>query len=62
MGSGGITPSIINLGTRWSKWLASCTGRFIPRERAPGTHWMGGRSERRGEEKISLHLLEIEPR
>jgi len=41
---------------------ASCTGRFIPRERAPGTHWMGGRSERRGEEKISLHLLEIEPR
>jgi hypothetical protein len=23
------------------EWSASCPGRFIPRERAPGTHWIG---------------------
>jgi hypothetical protein len=25
----------------WSKWSVSCPGRFTPRERAPGTHWIG---------------------
>jgi hypothetical protein len=25
-----------------SEWSASRPGRFIPRERAPGTHWIGG--------------------
>jgi hypothetical protein len=25
-----------------SEWSVSRTGRFIPRERAPGTHWIGG--------------------
>jgi hypothetical protein len=25
-----------------SEWLASLSGRFTPRERAPGTHWIGG--------------------
>jgi hypothetical protein len=24
------------------EWLASCPGRFTPRERVPGTNWMGG--------------------
>jgi len=24
-------------------WSASCPGTFIPRERAPGTPWIGGR-------------------
>jgi hypothetical protein len=24
------------------EWSTSRTGRFIPRERAPGTHWIGG--------------------
>jgi hypothetical protein len=24
------------------EWSASRTGRFTPRERAPGTHWIGG--------------------
>jgi hypothetical protein len=24
------------------EWSASCPGRFIPREGAPGTHWIGG--------------------
>jgi hypothetical protein len=25
-----------------SDWSASCCGRFTPKERAPGTHWIGG--------------------
>jgi hypothetical protein len=25
------------------EWSASRPGRFIPRERAPGIHWIGGR-------------------
>jgi hypothetical protein len=25
------------------EWSASRPGRFTPRERAPGTHWIGGR-------------------
>jgi hypothetical protein len=41
-GSGGIAPRILDLGTRWSEWSASRPRRFIPRERAPGTHWIGG--------------------
>jgi hypothetical protein len=24
------------------EWSASCSGRFTPGERAPGTHWIGG--------------------
>jgi hypothetical protein len=24
------------------EWSASCTGRFTPEERVPGTHWIGG--------------------
>jgi hypothetical protein len=42
-GSGCIAPLILDLGTRW-RWVVIFTpGRFTPRERAPGTHWMGGR-------------------
>jgi hypothetical protein len=41
-GSGGIAPRILDLGTRWRWWSASRPGRFIPRKRAPGTHWIGG--------------------
>jgi hypothetical protein len=45
---------------------ASCPGRFTPRERATGTHWIGGcvgpqsRSGHNGEEKISQPLPRIE--
>jgi hypothetical protein len=41
--SGGIAPLIL-----WppvlngSEWSASRPGRFIPRERVPGSHWLGG--------------------
>jgi hypothetical protein len=39
--SGGIAPRILDLGSRW-RWVVSFTpGRFTPRERAPGTHWIG---------------------
>jgi len=24
------------------EWSDSCSGRFTPRERSPGTHWIGG--------------------
>jgi hypothetical protein len=30
-----------DLGTRWG-WSVSRPGRFTPRERDPGTHWVGG--------------------
>jgi hypothetical protein len=49
------------------EWSASCPGRFTPRERAPGTHWIGGwvgpqsRSGRGGEEKNSQPPPGIEP-
>jgi hypothetical protein len=38
----GIAPCILDLGTRW-RWVVSLTPRpLYPRERAPGTHWIGG--------------------
>jgi hypothetical protein len=40
-GSGGIAARILELGTRW-RWSASLPGRFTPRERSPGTYWIGG--------------------
>jgi len=67
LGSGGIAPRILDLGTRW-RWVVGFT--HLPpysRERAPGTHWIGGsrgtqsRSGRRGEEKNSQPLLGLEP-
>jgi len=32
-----------------SEWSASCTSRFTPRQRDPGTHWIGGWVGPRGE-------------
>jgi hypothetical protein len=40
-----IDPHILNLGSRWRcSWAVSFTppSRFIPVERAPCTHWIGG--------------------
>jgi hypothetical protein len=34
------------------EWSASRLCRFTPRERVPGTHWIGGWAGQRGEEKI----------
>jgi hypothetical protein len=38
--SGSIAPRILDLDSRW-RWSASLLGRSTPRERAPGTHWIG---------------------
>jgi hypothetical protein len=50
------------------EWLASLPGRFIPGERAPGTHWIGGwvgpRPDLDDVEKrktLSLEELEFQP-
>jgi hypothetical protein len=49
------------------EWSASRSGRFTPRKRAPGTHWIGGwvgpqsRSGCSGEEKNSQPLPGFEP-
>jgi hypothetical protein len=40
--SGGIAPRILDLGTRWRWVVSSLSGRFTPRERAPGTRLIGG--------------------
>jgi hypothetical protein len=40
--SGGIAPSVLDSALDGGEWSASCPGRFTPRERAPGTHWIGG--------------------
>jgi hypothetical protein len=41
MGSRGIAPSFLSSALDGGKWSASRPGRFTPRERAPGTHWIG---------------------
>jgi hypothetical protein len=41
-GSGGIAPLILDLSTRWGEWSTSYPSHFTPRERAPGTPWIGG--------------------
>jgi hypothetical protein len=38
--SGGIAPRILTSAPDGDEWSASRLGRFAPRERAPGTHWM----------------------
>jgi len=40
-GSGGIVPSILNLGNE-TEWSSSCPGHFTLIQRAPSTHWTGG--------------------
>jgi hypothetical protein len=40
--AGGIAPLFLTSALDTSKWSASLPGRFIPGERAPGTHWIGG--------------------
>jgi hypothetical protein len=41
--SGGISPHILLTSVLdGGEWSALCRGRFTPRERAHGTHWIGG--------------------
>jgi hypothetical protein len=41
-GSGGIAPHIVTLALDGGDWSASRPGRFIPREKDRGTHWIRG--------------------
>jgi hypothetical protein len=33
--------AFLTLAKYGGEWSASCPSRFTPRERAPGTHWLG---------------------
>jgi hypothetical protein len=37
-----MDPRVLHLGTSGGEWLTSRPSRITPRERAPGTHWIGG--------------------
>jgi hypothetical protein len=41
-GSGGVAPPFLTSKIYGGNWLASRPCRFIPRERAPYSHWIGG--------------------
>jgi hypothetical protein len=41
-GSGGIAPRFLSSTLHGGERSDSRPGRFNPRERAPGTHWIGG--------------------
>jgi hypothetical protein len=41
MGSEGIAPPFLTSTLDEGEWSASRTGRFIPEENIPGTHWIG---------------------
>jgi len=40
-GSGGITTHSLTSALDGAEWSASRPGRLTPREKAPGTHWIG---------------------
>jgi hypothetical protein len=42
LGSGGTAPRILDSALDGGEWLASRTCRLTPKERALGTHWIGG--------------------
>jgi hypothetical protein len=42
LGSGGMAPHILDSTLNGGEWSASRPGRFTPRKRAPGKHWIGG--------------------
>jgi hypothetical protein len=56
--SGGIAPRILDLSTRWM-WVVSFTPRLLsPRERTPGTNWIGGWvGPRAGLDKVSKRKI-----
>jgi hypothetical protein len=41
MGEWRYSSTVPDLGVRKNEWPASRPCRFTPRERAPGTHWIG---------------------
>jgi hypothetical protein len=62
-----MAPLFLTSALDGSEWSASHPGCFIPRERAPGTHWIGSRVGLRagldtGEKRKILPVMGIEPR
>jgi len=45
-GSGGIVSLILNLGSRWVEWSASCASGFTPGQREPVTTELEGQCTR----------------
>jgi hypothetical protein len=41
-GNGGKLHAFLTSEPDGGEWSASRSGRFTPRERVPGTHWIGG--------------------
>jgi hypothetical protein len=65
-GSGVIALPFLTSTLDGGEWSASHPGRFTPRKRAPGTHWIGGWVGPRAglddvEKRKVLPLLGIEP-
>jgi hypothetical protein len=55
-GSGGIAPvRSLTSALDGREWSASRPGRFTPRERAPGTHWIGTRDGLDAVSKRKIH-------
>jgi hypothetical protein len=62
-----MPPRILDLALEGGEWPDSRSGRFAPRERGPGTHWIGRWVDPRtglgrgGEERKSKPLQGLEP-
>jgi hypothetical protein len=41
-GSGGIAHAVLTSAVDGGEWSVSCRDYLTPRERVPGTHWIGG--------------------
>jgi hypothetical protein len=62
---GGVELTILTSSLDEGEWSASRPGRFTPGERAPSTHWIGGRMGRSGLCGVETNILTvpgIEPR
>jgi hypothetical protein len=53
-GSGGIAPLFLTFALDGGEWSATCPCHFTARERAPGTHWIGGWVGR----KVGMYAVE----
>jgi hypothetical protein len=59
-GNGGIAPFLTS-ALHGGEWSASLPGRFTPRERAPGTHWIGGWVGPRAISKCTGFMKNVRP-
>jgi len=49
----------LTLALDGAEWSASHPGHFMLRERAPGTHWMGGQVSPRGKWKLYTPIQSV---